>query len=125
MPASVKVVREKPYVYGKHWAPHDIEVTEIASGLTRRQAAAGMGMIGVGAGGVATVKLIGGTSGKTGKTGAGAGAFSANLREAASTSATRRNQPFRNLFCLGSFATMDFRNLVRAAQYEVIASSAG
>jgi hypothetical protein len=40
----IKVVKEKPYLYGKHWAPHDIEQREISSGLTRKQAAEGMGI---------------------------------------------------------------------------------
>jgi hypothetical protein len=44
LPAVIKVVKEKPYIYGEHWAPHDIEVREISSGTTRRQAAAGMGI---------------------------------------------------------------------------------
>jgi phage terminase large subunit len=44
LPASIKVVKEKPYIYGKHWAPHDIEVREISSGLTRKQTAANMGL---------------------------------------------------------------------------------
>jgi hypothetical protein len=44
LPASIKVVKEKPYIYGEHWAPHDIEVREISSGLTRRQTAANMGL---------------------------------------------------------------------------------
>lgn len=43
-PAVIKVVKEKPYIYGKHWGPHDIEVREISSGLTRRQTAANMGL---------------------------------------------------------------------------------
>jgi phage terminase large subunit len=44
LPGVIKVVKDKPYVYGEHWAPHDIEVREISSGTTRRQAAAGMGI---------------------------------------------------------------------------------
>lgn len=44
LPASIKVCKEKRYVYGKHWAPHDIEQTEISSGLTRKQAARAMGI---------------------------------------------------------------------------------
>lgn len=66
LPASIKVVREKPYVYGEHWAPHDIEVTEIASGLTRKQTAANMGIrfkvtpkIGIGEGITAAQLLLG------------------------------------------------------------------
>ena len=33
------MVREKPYTYGEHWGPHDIEQREISSALTRRQIA--------------------------------------------------------------------------------------
>ena len=44
LPAVIKVVAGKPYLYGKHWAPHDIEVREIASGLTRKQTAANLGI---------------------------------------------------------------------------------
>ena len=40
----IKVVKEKPYIYGEHWAPHDIEVREISSGLTRKQSAASLGI---------------------------------------------------------------------------------
>ena len=36
--------RRATYTYGKHWGPHDIETTEISSGLTRRQTAASMGL---------------------------------------------------------------------------------
>jgi phage terminase large subunit len=32
------------YGFGKHWGPHDIETTEISSGLTRRQTAHNMGI---------------------------------------------------------------------------------
>ncbi len=44
LPVVIKAVLAKPYVYGQHWAPHDIEQTEISSGATRKQAAAGMGI---------------------------------------------------------------------------------
>jgi len=44
LPAMIKRVREKPYTYGEHWGPHDIEVREISSGLTRRQAAGSLGV---------------------------------------------------------------------------------
>ena len=43
-PHYARVLREKGYVYGKHWAPHDIEVREMSSGRTRREVAAGMGI---------------------------------------------------------------------------------
>jgi phage terminase large subunit len=44
LPAMIKVLKDKPYVYGEHWAPHDIEVREISSGTTRRQAARALGI---------------------------------------------------------------------------------
>ncbi len=37
-------LRRSRYVYGEHWAPHDIEVREITSGTTRRQAARDLGL---------------------------------------------------------------------------------
>lgn len=40
----VKALKEKPYIYGEHWAPHDIEIREISSGTTRKQAAAALGI---------------------------------------------------------------------------------
>lgn len=40
----IKVLKAKSYIYGEHWAPHDIEVREISSGTTRRQMAAGHGV---------------------------------------------------------------------------------
>lgn len=36
--------RRAAYTYGKHWGPHDIEVREISSGMTRRALARGMGL---------------------------------------------------------------------------------
>ncbi len=39
----IKVCREKPYIYGTHLAPHDIEVAEYTTGQTRREFAAGLG----------------------------------------------------------------------------------
>lgn len=44
LPAVIKAVKEKPYIYGEHWAPHDIEVREISSGNTRKQAAEKLGI---------------------------------------------------------------------------------
>ena len=43
-PHYAKELDRKPYVYGKHWAPHDIEVAEIGSGRTRRASAATLGI---------------------------------------------------------------------------------
>lgn len=40
----VKVLREKPYTYGKHWAPHDIKVRELGTGKSRIEVAAALGL---------------------------------------------------------------------------------
>lgn len=41
---AIKTVKEKPYQYGKHWGPHDIQTREISSGKTRRDIAYGLGL---------------------------------------------------------------------------------
>ena len=38
------MLKAKGYVYGTHWAPHDIEVRELASGRSRLEAAASLGI---------------------------------------------------------------------------------
>lgn len=43
-PHYVKMLREKPYVYGAHWAPHDISVRELGTGKSRLEVAAGLGL---------------------------------------------------------------------------------
>lgn len=40
----VKVVEQKPYLYGKHIAPHDIKVKEWGSGMTRIEKAKNLGI---------------------------------------------------------------------------------
>jgi hypothetical protein len=40
----IKVLKEKPYVYEEHFAPHDIEVREMSSGRTRRDIAMDLGI---------------------------------------------------------------------------------
>jgi len=40
----IKVVQQKPYVYGKHFAPHDIGTREFTSGLARIDIARNMGI---------------------------------------------------------------------------------
>ena len=40
----VKVITNKPYTYGKHIAPHDIQVKEFGSGLTRLEKARHLGI---------------------------------------------------------------------------------
>jgi len=39
-----KVLREKPYVYGTHYLPHDVEVAEMIADQTRRQALEDLGI---------------------------------------------------------------------------------
>lgn len=33
------------YIYGRHWAPHDIKVREMGTGKSRREVAAGLGLV--------------------------------------------------------------------------------
>ena len=44
LPHYVKIVRDKDYIYGDHYAPHDIEVTEFSTGKTRREVAYQLGI---------------------------------------------------------------------------------
>jgi hypothetical protein len=44
LPECAKVINSKPYVYGKHWAPHDIVVKELASGRSRLETAQSLGI---------------------------------------------------------------------------------
>ena len=44
LPHYVKVVKDKPYVYGKHFAPHDIEQRELTTGKTRKETAQSLGI---------------------------------------------------------------------------------
>src|SRR5690606_9034646 len=44
LPECAQVLRSKSYTYGRHVAPHDIEVTELASGRSRREAAQSLGI---------------------------------------------------------------------------------
>ena len=39
-----KVLQEKGYVYGSHWAPHDIEARELGTGKSRLEVAKGLGL---------------------------------------------------------------------------------
>jgi phage terminase large subunit len=43
-PYYCRVLSEKGYVYGKHWAPHDIQVRELSSGRSRLEVAASQGI---------------------------------------------------------------------------------
>lgn len=40
----IDVIKSKPYRYDKHWAPHDIAVLELGSGLTRLEIARQLGL---------------------------------------------------------------------------------
>ena len=44
LPHYIEVLKNKPYVYGTHYAPHDIEVTEFSSGRSRREVAYQLGI---------------------------------------------------------------------------------
>jgi phage terminase large subunit len=43
-PFYIKALREKPYVYGKHYPPHDIAVRELGTGKSRKEVAASLGL---------------------------------------------------------------------------------
>lgn len=43
-PFYIKALREKGYAYGKHWAPHDIQVRELGSGRSRLEVALSQGI---------------------------------------------------------------------------------
>jgi phage terminase large subunit len=43
-PYYANVLSQKGYVYGSHWAPHDIQVRELGSGKSRLDVAAGFGL---------------------------------------------------------------------------------
>jgi hypothetical protein len=40
----IDVVHDKPYTYGDHFAPHDIEARELTTGLSRKETAYNMGI---------------------------------------------------------------------------------
>ncbi len=44
LPHYAQVLRDKGYTYGQHWAPHDIQVRELANGRSRLEAAASLGI---------------------------------------------------------------------------------
>ena len=44
LPHYVDVLRRKPYSYGQHWAPHDIQVRELGSGNSRLETARQLGL---------------------------------------------------------------------------------
>ena len=44
LPHYVDVLRSRGYTYGTHWAPHDIQVRELASGRSKLEAAQSLGL---------------------------------------------------------------------------------
>lgn len=40
----IKIIKDKPYIYGKHFAPHDIEHREFTSGKSRKEFARDLGI---------------------------------------------------------------------------------
>jgi hypothetical protein len=44
LPEAIKYVKEKPYTYGKHFAPHDIQVRELGTGKSRLEVAKELGI---------------------------------------------------------------------------------
>lgn len=44
LPHFRKVLSERPYMYGQHWAPHDIKVKELGTGKSRRDTARQLGL---------------------------------------------------------------------------------
>lgn len=43
LPQVIAVLKAKPYVWGKHFAPHDIKATDLGTGKTRLEIARGLG----------------------------------------------------------------------------------
>lgn len=44
LPEAIAKVKKKPYVYGKHFGPHDLEATDIGTGKTRIESAKKLGL---------------------------------------------------------------------------------
>ena len=44
LPHYAEMLRRKAYAYGQHWAPHDIQVRELASGRSRLEVAESLGI---------------------------------------------------------------------------------
>lgn len=44
LPHYLEVLHRRPYTYGVHWAPHDIQVRELSSGHSRLEAARSLGL---------------------------------------------------------------------------------
>jgi hypothetical protein len=43
LPQVISALQQRPYVWGKHFAPHDIRATDIGTGKTRHETAAALG----------------------------------------------------------------------------------
>lgn len=43
IPQIIKLLQEKPYIWGAHFAPHDIRATDLGTGKTRLETAAALG----------------------------------------------------------------------------------
>ena len=44
IPQAIKMLQEKTYIYGKHFAPHDVRATEQGTGLSRKETAEKLGI---------------------------------------------------------------------------------
>lgn len=44
MPEAIKEIKNKPYIYGMHFAPHDINATDVGTGKTRYESAKTLGI---------------------------------------------------------------------------------
>lgn len=44
LPELIAMIKSKPYLYGKHFAPHDIRATDIGTGKTRWETASALGI---------------------------------------------------------------------------------
>lgn len=44
MPHYIKVLQDKKYIYGQHFAPHDIKARELSTGKSRLEIAEGLGI---------------------------------------------------------------------------------
>lgn len=44
LPEAIKAIKDKPYVYGYHFAPHDINTVDIGTGKTRKETANQLGI---------------------------------------------------------------------------------
>ena len=44
IPQAIKAIKEKDYVYGKHFAPHDIKAVDLSTGKTRIETAKSLGI---------------------------------------------------------------------------------